>query len=505
VLGVQVAAVNLIRAGTIVCDRAAAGLGGYVCATPVHAVMEGYDDPSFREVLNGAFLVVPDGMPVAWGLRLRGFNGQPRVSGPDVMLEVCQQAARKGLKIALYGSTPECLALLRERLPEVAPGIQIVYDYSPPWRALSLQEDDEIAAAINASGAQILFVGLGCPKQERWMRQHRDHISAVMLGVGAAFDFHAGLLHRAPEWMRSSGLEWVYRLLQEPRRLWWRYLKHNPRFVYRVMSDWVRGVDRMPFPGTITRLCGFDVQAMGYAQAVSVLAERLRSREGAWVLTLNLEILSNARLSPEYRSLVQQAEVVLADGMPLVWASRFKRGVPTIPERTTGADLSADLIKRVEAHEVAIIGGENPPKALEVLRVERSEEVFVFDGTIPANGPELDELLLRVKDHGARLIFVALGVPKQDRVARRIRDLIPEAVAIGVGGTFELIAGIKPRAPKWMRDAGLEWLFRLYLEPRRLWRRYLVLYWVGLASLLHDTIRGNTPSPPAESSPTRSL
>lgn len=484
---------DLPKAGAIVCERALQREGGYVCATPVHAVMEGYDDPSFREVLNRAFLVVPDGMPVAWGLRLKGHRGQPRVSGPDLMLEVCRQAAERGLKIGLYGSSPECLELLKERLPKIAPGIQVVYTYSPPFRALSLQEDSEIVQAIRDSGTEILFVGLGCPKQERWMQQHQDQLSAVMLGVGAAFDFHAGLLPRAPEWMRSSGLEWVYRLSQEPRRLWWRYLKHNPRFMYRVLGEWVRRVDRPPYPGHVSQLCGFKLQAVGYAQAVDLLANLLRRREGAWVLTLNLEILSNARLNPDYRQLVMQADLVLADGMPLVWASRLKRGVPAIPERTTGADLSADLIQRVAAHEVAIIGGENPPKALEVLRVERSDEVFVFDGTVPSEGPDLDALLREVKAHGARLIFVALGVPKQDRVARRIRDLIPDAVTIGVGGTFELIAGIKPRAPKWMRDTGLEWLFRLYLEPRRLWRRYLVLYWVGLASLAHDTLRGKRP------------
>ncbi len=235
VLGVKVAAVQREFATNAICDRASERAGGYVCAAPVHSIMEGFDGPDFRTILNRAWMVVPDGLPVAVALRLQGFKGQPRVPGPDLMLLVCEEAARRGLQVGFYGSSDECLGLLREKLPQRAPGLKIAYTYSPPHRPLSAEEDAAVVREITESGVDLLFIGLGCPKQERWMHEHLDRISAVQLGVGAAFDFHAGLLKRAPEWMQKSGLEWFYRLVMEPKRLWWRYLKHNPRFVINVL------------------------------------------------------------------------------------------------------------------------------------------------------------------------------------------------------------------------------------------------------------------------------
>ncbi len=241
----------------------------------------------------------------------------------------------------------------------------------------------------------------------------------------------------------------------------------------------------------MTTLCGFKVAATKAEEAVESILERYQQGVGSWVLTLNLEIISRARLDPDYRALVQQANFVVADGMPLVWASRLKRGVSGVPERTAGSDISGVLIGRVPASEIAIVGGENPPKALDALKIAKSGDAFIYDGVVTMDMPHIEELAESIRSHGARLIFVALGVPKQDYVAYQFRRLIPEATIIGVGGTFELIAGLKPRAPRWMQRAGLEWLFRLINEPRRLWRRYLLLYWSGAVYLLGDMIRGN--------------
>lgn len=247
VLGARVAAVSRDAAAEHICARAVLGEGGYICAAPVHSIMEGFDDPSFRQVLNEAALVVPDGLPVAVALRLQGFRGQPRVAGPDLMLELCRRAAASGIPVGFYGSSDECLALLRERLPAKAPGLVIAYTFSPPFRALSEEEDAAIVDEIQASGTRLLFIGLGCPRQEIWMRDHQHRLSAVMVGVGAAFDFHAGLLKRAPTWMQRTGLEWFYRLVMEPRRLWWRYLKHNPRFVLNTGLQAI-GLRKFPIP-----------------------------------------------------------------------------------------------------------------------------------------------------------------------------------------------------------------------------------------------------------------
>ncbi|MBS1706622.1 MAG: WecB/TagA/CpsF family glycosyltransferase [Armatimonadetes bacterium] len=262
----------------------------------------------------------------------------------------------------------------------------------------------------------------------------------------------------------------------------------------------------LTIPATRCELCGFDLLALSYEESVEFFLRQLAAKNGGWVVTLNLEILSNACLDTEYRNWIGSAEYIVADGMPLVWASKIKRGVAKVPGRTAGSDLSADLIKRVPASDVAIIGGVNPPRALKNLQIERHDDVFVFDGKVKLDDASIDDLANQIAAHGASLIFIALGVPKQDLVAIKLRKRFPEALILGVGGTFELIAGLKPRAPQWMQKSGLEWLWRLSIEPRRLWRRYLVLYWVGVLNLLTDVLRGGkAPQPGATRSKTSEL
>jgi N-acetylglucosaminyldiphosphoundecaprenol N-acetyl-beta-D-mannosaminyltransferase len=204
-------------------------------------VMEAHDDPAFAHVVNGADLVLPDGMPLVWGLRLLGAKAATRACGPDLTLELCHRAAQEGLPVGFYGSTGPVLTALAEQLMAQCPGLRIAYASSPPFRPLDETEQAAIREAIRASGVRILFVGLGCPKQEQWIAQERPHLSAVLLGVGAAFDFHAGTLPRAPRWMQRMGLEWTYRLAQEPGRLWKRYAKHNPRYLGLLGLQALRG------------------------------------------------------------------------------------------------------------------------------------------------------------------------------------------------------------------------------------------------------------------------
>ena len=209
----------------------------YVCVATTHSLMEAHDDPRFLEVLNQADLVTPDGMPLVWMLRLKGQRHQERVYGPTLMLHVLEAAARECVPVGLYGSTPEVMQLLLKRLAIQFPNLNIAYTLSPPFRELTQREDDEIISDIAKSGVRILFVGLGCPKQERWMAAHRGRIPAVTVGVGAAFDFHAGLKKQAPYWIQNVGMEWFFRLLTEPRRLWRRYLFHNPRFAILAIAE----------------------------------------------------------------------------------------------------------------------------------------------------------------------------------------------------------------------------------------------------------------------------
>lgn len=204
----------------------------YICIANVHMVMEAYDDPAFQKVVNQADLVTPDGMPLVWMLRWMGVKDQQRVYGPELTLRVSAAAAEAGLPIGLYGGSPESNQGLAKRLIQLFPQLRINYQYSPPFRPLTDEEDRQVVDEINSSGARILFVGLGCPKQERWMAEHKGKIQVVMLGVGAAFDIHSGIKPQAPPWMQKIGMEWFFRLVTEPRRLWKRYLYHNPRFIF---------------------------------------------------------------------------------------------------------------------------------------------------------------------------------------------------------------------------------------------------------------------------------
>ena len=238
VLDVRVDATSYAHATRCVIGWARGGASRYVCACNVHMVMEARDDPSFRDVVNGADLVTPDGMPLVWALRLMGVRSATRVYGPTLMLEVSAAAERSAVPIGLYGGSQSVLTRVRERLRERFPDLNVAYAHSPPFGP----HDDERAdlEAIARSGVRILFVALGCPKQERWMARNRDHVPAVTLGVGAAFDFVAGSKPQAPGVLQRTGLEWAFRLATEPRRLWRRYAVHNPRFVALLTRQLLR-------------------------------------------------------------------------------------------------------------------------------------------------------------------------------------------------------------------------------------------------------------------------
>jgi N-acetylglucosaminyldiphosphoundecaprenol N-acetyl-beta-D-mannosaminyltransferase len=203
-----------------------------VTAAAVHLVMVAREDPETRRAVDGA-LAVPDGVPLVWALRGLGHAQATRVYGPDLMAAYCQRSSHTGTTMFLYGGrSDEALAELTGKLRARYPGLRIVGGWSPPFRPLTDAERDDVAARINATGADVVWVGTGQPKQEKWMAEMRDRLDApILAGVGAAFDFHAGIVPQAPPWMQRRGLEWTYRLAREPRRLWRRYARYNPRFV----------------------------------------------------------------------------------------------------------------------------------------------------------------------------------------------------------------------------------------------------------------------------------
>ena len=235
VLGVGVSAINLESGLQIITEAIHKRTRGYITITGVHGVMEALDDPRLRTIFNQAFLVTPDGMPMVWMSWLAGKRHVGRVYGPDLMIEVC---ALPGVRHFLYGGSNGTVTLLERKLKERFPGIQIVGTCEPPWRPLDAAEEAALREQVRQARPDVFWVGLSTPKQERFMAEYLPKLEVtLMVGVGAAFDFHSGKVKQAPRWMQNAGLEWLYRLGQEPRRLWRRYLRNNPRFLYHAFCQ----------------------------------------------------------------------------------------------------------------------------------------------------------------------------------------------------------------------------------------------------------------------------
>ncbi len=242
VLGVPLGLIDYERTLDWIDSTVAARRRGYVCVCNVHTVMASAEDGELRAALMGSSLNVPDGQPLVWALNLLGQSLEDRVYGPELMARACARSAARGQRLYLYGGRNQgALVQLALNLRQRFPGIKIVGGYSPPHRPLGPEERHSVINEINASGADVVWVGIGVPKQEKWMAQMRGGLEApVLIGVGAAFDFHAGLVPQAPDWIQEHGLEWAYRLAHEPRRLWRRYLRYNPRFVRAFAGQLVR-------------------------------------------------------------------------------------------------------------------------------------------------------------------------------------------------------------------------------------------------------------------------
>ena len=246
VLGVRVSAVNMTSAVGCILEAIAAGRRGYVCLRDVHGVVRCQNSEELQRAHNRAFLVTPDGMPLVWALKAAGHKAADRVYGPDLMLALFDAGRKAGLRHFLYGTTPEVLEKLAARLRTAYPGAEIVGSYAPPFRPLSEAETEAVAATINATRADVVWVGLSTPKQELWMAEMRPALDAGMLiGVGAAFDFHAGVKKQAPRVIQRSGFEWLFRLASEPRRLFARYAVVVPSFL-GLLALQVSGLTRFP-------------------------------------------------------------------------------------------------------------------------------------------------------------------------------------------------------------------------------------------------------------------
>lgn len=244
ILGVDVAAINMEWLIKYISDNLSALAGDYICVTNVHTVVTAYEDSEYRKVQNGGIMAIPDGGPLSSLGRRRGFLEMRRTTGPELMGELFKISVNKGYRHYFYGSTKETLDKLKDKLQTDYTGIQIVGMYTPPFRALAVEEDEKILHLINNAKADFVWIGLGAPKQEKWMAEHQGKVNGLMIGVGAGFDYFAGNIKRAPKWMQKGNLEWVYRLWQEPGRLLGRYLHTNTIFIQHILAENIRNLGK---------------------------------------------------------------------------------------------------------------------------------------------------------------------------------------------------------------------------------------------------------------------
>lgn len=238
ILNVRISAIDMDDACSLIEDRIVSRQKGYVCVCPVSVIMECRKDGRVLKSVNCADLATPDGMPVVWIGKSKGYKNIRRVYGPDLMDRMCDISGKKGYKNYLYGSSEDVLERLSKRLTGIYPSLIISGSYSPPYRKLTKEEDNKIIENINKTNSDLLWVGLGSPKQDLWMYEHREKINTpMMLGVGAAFDFLAGTKPQAPVWMRNIGFEWLFRLITEPKRLWRRYIIDSSLFIWHLFIE----------------------------------------------------------------------------------------------------------------------------------------------------------------------------------------------------------------------------------------------------------------------------
>ncbi len=243
VLGVPISTINMrVAVGTIL-DWVRCRNAQYICVRDVHGIMRAQEDSALMAIHHGAGLITPDGMPLAWTLKARGYRDAGRVCGADLVAALCEASVSTGLRHYLYGGKPGVAERMTAKLIEMFPGLQIIGSSTPPFRPMTSEEDEAAVAEISATRPDVVWVGLSTPKQEYWMRDHVGRIpGATLVGIGAAFDFYAGDVQRAPRWMHDSGLEWLHRLISEPRRLWRRYLILAPKFILLMARGRVQSI-----------------------------------------------------------------------------------------------------------------------------------------------------------------------------------------------------------------------------------------------------------------------
>lgn len=487
VLDVGVNAVRFSQVLDLLCEWVAERRRVYLSLCNAFTVIAAHDSPAMADVVNQSTLSVPDGMPLVW-LGRRQRHSVERVYGPDLMLALCERGEPLGLRHYFYGGAEGVNERLAERLSERFPRLIVAGMYSPPFRELGAEEERRIVTEINAARPDVVWVGLGTPKQDFWIARNRPALEApILIPVGAAFDFHSGVKPQAPLWMQRSGLEWLFRLLSEPRRLWKRYLINNPRFVWLVakqeLDGWAarRRSARKPLllKGQIASadICGVRVDSIRLADLLEHIDDSVRSRKRIAVYHANAHLINLAARDGELRSALSDAEHVFCDGIGVRIASNVL-GHP-LPERFTPPDWIDDLSSLCEQRGYGVfLLGARPGVADQAASRLRARwpklRVRTHHGYFDHWGKDAQRVIEQINASESHVLLVGMGMPLQELWTHEALPRLSVNVALTVGALFDYIAGRVPRGPRWITDHGFEWLWRLVVEPRRLWRRYLI-------------------------------
>jgi len=487
-------------------------------ALGVAGIIEARRNPKMQRILNEAVLNTPDGMPLVWLGKLFGYQNIERVYGPDLLRDVCAYSVSKGWKHFFYGAAPGIVEKLKAELERKHPNIQIAGIYCPPFRPLTPEEEADLIAQVAEAKPDIFWIGISTPKQLYFMDQMRDKLDCkIICPVGYAFDVNAGVQDDAPDWAKCSGFQWLHRAIKQPR-LWKRYLPDNPRFLFEVMLQIFHLKKYQMF--VHERITKPENDEEGYprfpAGVVSLSAMTLQSARDRvlnWVATgqkhyVNIctaDTMVQCFDRPDLAKIVKQAGMATTDGMPLVWLAHhygFKDA-----SRVYGPDLMLALCEATAAlNQKSEDGSQKSEGPTSVLCPPFSEKKCVthfFYGATdevlaqlktnllqkfpnlqiagmysppfrPLSDAEKAEAAEMINVSGADIVWCGLGTPKQDYWVAEFRPRLNAAAILAVGAAFNFHAGHVLQAPRWMMKSGLEWLFRLGAEPKRLWRRYII-------------------------------
>lgn len=490
-------AIDWIKAAALLGDRAYA-----VEAANTHVAALSRHDRGFGEVMSRFDLICPDGMPLVWSVNRKLDKGQKltdRVYGPTLMLKTIEATQGKPeFKHFFFGGKPITLDKLQERFATDSPDTEIVGVYSPPFGEWPEDEFQRICHKIRASGANLVWVGLGCPKQEHWIAQHKDRLPpAVYFGIGAAFAFHAGEVRQAPALMQRYGIEWLYRLCREPGRLWKRYLKYNSLFIYyyllltpaisSTISSRPLMVTNSERPSQRINVLGVGISILNLESVQKKLLDAVNTPGFQGYVTITgVHGVVESQHNEELKKIHNRSFLTTPDGMPMVWLGKWNghEGM----DRVYGPELMLHVMAHtsVSGHSHYFYGGaEGVAQQLEQKLVQRYDGLKVV-GTYsppfrPLNEDEEQALHDELQACKPHFVWVGLSTPKQEKFMHDFLAKYPDLardwphgfVMLGVGAAFDFHSGRVRQAPYWVQRSGFEWLYRTMMDPRRLLPRYM--------------------------------